>query len=272
MKKGRFTDEEKEVIKQNYLTMSDQQIAEIIGRDKTAVVNFRRRHGLDKNGKSSVSQDLNTEVARDKFVSALPEESKKKELLAALRAGPTYRTIVRTLDKQEIQFYEDRFLDFMMDPTIETMTATEKDALHRKTIAEIRVHRFLAEEKEYREQGQPQNKAREIKDLNDQIFQCEKSLNVTREQRLKDGQDQSINFTSIVKELQNPRLRQEVGYEAAMFKWMQRAAFNDEMGRTINAGDETLFDLGEDFVDPANAEKFDSDFLGVNKEDSDDEQ
>lgn len=271
MKKGRFTEEEKAVIKQNYLMMSDAQIAEILNRDKTAVINFRRRHGLDKNGKSSVSQGFDKEAAREQFVSALPEEDKKKELLAGLKATAQYRTIVQSLAKTEIQFYEDRFLDFMMDPTIETMTATEKDALHRKTICEIRVHRFLEEEKEYREQGQPQNKAREIKDLNDQIFQCEKSLNVTREQRLKDGQDQSVNFTSIVKELQNPRLKQEVGYEAAMFKWMQRAAFNDELGNTIEAGDETPYDLTEDFVNPEDAEKFNSDFLGVDDKDSQDE-
>jgi len=270
MKKGRFTDEEKVFVKQNYLMMSDAQMALILDRDKTAIVNFRRRQGLDKQGKSAIAENFDQESAREQFVSALPEEDKKKELLNGLRATAQYRTIIQSLNKTEAQFYEDRFLDFMMDPTIETMTATEKDALHRKTICEIRVHRFLEEEKEYREQGQPQNKAREIKDLNDQIFQCEKSLNVTREQRLKDGQDQSINFTSIVKELQNPRLKQQIGYEAAMFKWMQRAAFNDEMGRTINAGDETKFDLSEDFVNPEDAEKFNSDFLGLEEEGSDD--
>lgn len=271
MKKGRFTEEEKVFVKQNYLMMSDQQMADTLKRNKTSIVNFRRTNELEKGGKSASAENFDQDSVREQFISALPEEDKKKELLHSLRASSQYRTIIKSLDKSEVQFYEDRFLDFMMDPTIETMTTTEKDALHRKTLAEIRVHRFMEDEKGFRESGNPQNKAREIKDLNDVIFQCEKSLNVTREQRLKDGQDQSINFTSIVKELQDPRLKQEVGYEAAMFKWMQRVAFNEEIGKTIHAGDDSKFDLEEDFLNPDDAKKFDADFLGLKEKDQDDE-
>jgi len=269
VKKGRFTDDEAALVEQNYLIMSDQQMADILGRDKTAIVNFRRRKGLDKKGKASVAEGLDSEKAREGFIASLPEEDKKKELLANLRATSAFINVKKSLETSEIQFYEDRYVEFMMDPTIETMTATEKDALHRKTLAEIRMHRFMEDEKDFRETGQPNNRSREIAECQDAIYKCEKSLNVTREQRLKDGQDQSINFTSIVKELQNPRNRQELGYEAAMFRWMQQAAFNDNINVTIISGDDTPYDLSENFVNPEDSKNFDSDFLGEKRESED---
>lgn len=261
-KKGRFAEDEKTFVKQNYLTMSDQQIAEILDRDKNAIVNFRRRHGLDKQGVATPAKGLNTEKVRDDFVQALPAEDQKKAFLAELRATSSFRTVSLTLTKDEIKFYEDKYIEFMMDPSIETMTVAEKDALHRKTIAEIRMYRFMEEEKVYKETGQPNNRNKEINECQAVIQQCEQSLKVTRQQRLKDGQDQAINFTAIIRELNNPRLRQALGYEAAMLKWMHEASYNDNIGTTISAGDEKKYDLGKNFVNPEDAKDFDSNFLG----------
>jgi hypothetical protein len=270
MKKGRFTEDEKALVKQNYLIMSDRQIADILDRDKSAIVNFRRRHGLEKKGKASVAKNLDAGQAREDFIQALPEESKKIELLANIRASSALGSVKTSLSRSEVQFYEDRYLEFMLDPNIETMTATEKDALHRKTLAEIRMHRFLEDEKVFRDTGQPNNRSREIAECQDAIYKCEKSLNVTREQRLKDGQDQSITFTNIIKELNNPITRQKIGYEAAMLKWMQEASFNEAMGDKISAGNDEVFDLEVNFVDPEDAKRFDSDFL--RKEDDEEQE
>ena len=268
-KKGRFSQDEKAYVKQNYLLMSDQQMADILDRDKTAVVNFRRRNNLDKKGKAVIAVGLNAEKAREDLIGAMPEEDRKKSLLSGLRATSAYVNVKGSLERSEVQFYEDRYVEFMMDPTIETMTATEKDALHRKTLAEVRMHRFLEDEKIFRETGQPNNRSREIAECQDAIYKCEKSLNVTREQRLKDGQDQSINFTSIIRELNNPITRQELGYEAAMFRWMQQVSYNEALGNTIITGDDTKFDLGDNFVNPEDAEDFDADFLGRKKDKED---
>jgi hypothetical protein len=265
-KKGRFSDDEKVYVKQNYLLMSDQQMAEALDRDKNAVINFRRRNKLDKQGKATVAEGFDSSKARDDLISAMPEEDKKKSLLSGLRATSAYLNVKKSLERTEVQFYEDRYVEFMMDPTIETMTATEKDALHRKTLAEIRMHRFLEDEKIFRDTGQPNNRSREISECQDAIYKCEKSLNVTREQRLKDGQDQSINFTSIIRELNNPRVRQELGYEAAMFKWMQEVSYNENLNKTIISGDDEEYDVPRNFVDPSDSEKFNSDFLGKNVE------
>ncbi|MBW2632434.1 MAG: hypothetical protein JRC90_11905, partial [Deltaproteobacteria bacterium] len=182
--------------------------------------------------------------------------------LAGIRATSALQNVKSSLSKEEVQFYEDRYLEFMLDPTIETMTATEKDALHRKTLAEIRMHRFIEDEKTFRDTGQPNNRSREIAECQDAIWKCEKSLNVTREQRLKDGQDQSITFTNIIKELNNPILRQKLGYEAAMLRWMQQVSYNEALGSKIDAGNDEKFDLEKNFLDGDNAEKFSSDFLG----------
>jgi len=261
-KKGKFSDDEKAYVKQNYLIMSDQQMADVLDRDKVAIINFRRRNALDKQGKAAVAKGLDADKAREELISAMPEEDKKKALLSGLRATSAFSSVKSSLEKSEVQFYEDRYVEFMMDPTIETMTATEKDALHRKTLAEIRMHRFLEDENVFRQTGQPNNRSREIAECQDAIYKCEKSLNVTREQRLKDGQDQSINFTSIIKELNNPRVRQELGYEAAMFKWMQEISFNENLNKTIISGDDAEYDVRANFVNPDDADEFNSDFLG----------
>lgn len=262
MKKGRFSEDEKTFVKQNYLLMSDKQMAEILDRDRSAIVNFRRRNSLEKQGRATVAENLDSGQMREEFIQALPEESKKIELLAGIRATSALQNVKPSLSKEEVQFYEDRYLEFMLDPTIETMTATEKDALHRKTLAEIRMHRFIEDEKMFRDTGQPNNRSREIAECQDAIWKCEKSLNVTREQRLKDGQDQSITFTNIIKELNNPILRQKLGYEAAMLKWMQEVSYNESLGSKIDAGNDDSYDLGKNFLNRDDAKKFSDDFLG----------
>lgn len=267
-KKGRFSEDEKIFVRQNYLQMSDSQLAEALNRQTTAIVNFRRRENLTKADKvASVNKQLDVKEKRQSFVSALPEDQKKAAYISEIKASSAFRSIKSAFTKDELAFYQDRYVEFMMDPTIETMTATEKDALHRKTCAEIRQHRFMEDEKIFRESGQPQNRSREIAECAETIWKCEKSLNVTREQRLKDGQDQSINFTAIIKELQDPRLRQKIGYEASMFKFMAEMQYNDRLGDQINAGDDETYDIGKNFTSGEAPDGVTSDFLLQNDDD-----
>ena len=258
-KKGRFSSSEEAFVRQNYLTMSDKQIADALNRDANSILQFRRRKSLDKNGtKVTDSSQLENSIKKKAYISKISDKEKRKMYLDELRATAQYRNAIKSFSDDETHFYEERYLDFMMDPTIETMTSAEKDALHRKTITEIRMHRFMEDEKNFRDSGSNQNRAREIQECQEAIYKCEKSLNATREQRLKDGQDQSINFTKLIKELQDPAKRQEVGYEACMLKYLAERKYEESLGKTIMAGDDSHMDLSKNFLNKSIPEEYEA--------------
>lgn len=250
-KKGRFSKSEEAFIKQNYLSMSDKEIGDALNRDHNSIMQYRKRNSLNKKGvKIKPSFSSENEMKKKSYINNVPEQEKKRIFLEELRSTAQYRTTVKSLTSDEKHFYEERYLDFMMDPTVETMTSSEKDTLHRKTITEIRLLRFLEDEKTLRATpGSNANKSKEIQECQDTIYKCEKSLNVTREQRLKDGQDQSINFTNIIKELQDPNKRTEIGYEAAMLKYRAEKLYKERLNENIIAGDETPPDLDDNFIE-----------------------
>ena len=149
----------------------------------------------------------------------------------------------------------------MMDPTIETMTAMEKDTLHQMLIQEVLVQRFMKEMKDHSDrietllnQGKikphevvPFSRAREIKDAQDIIAKCQASLMVERKQRLKDQSDQSVTFTNLIKELKDPRNRFRLGAEAAMLKVITEQTYNAKLGKNIRSGNARSFDLERNF-------------------------
>ncbi len=264
-KKGRFDKSEEAFIRQNFLSMSDKDLADAINRDRNSIIQYRKRNNLNKQG-SKVTKKSNTDndMKKKAFVNSMSDGEKKRVFLDELRATAQYRTTIKSIDDLEKQFYEERYLEFMMDPTVETMTASEKDTLHRKTISEIRMIRYLEDEKNFRDTGSQASRSREIQECQDTIYKCEKSLNVTREQRLKDNQDQSITFTNIIKELQDPNKRSEIGYEAAMLKYMAELHYEKNIGLTIYAGDDSTVNVDENFVNGKKPEQFTEDFLGRN--------
>ena len=239
-KKGRFSKSEEAFIRQNYLSMTDKDIGETLKREPNS---------LDKKDVKIDKDSTDTVIKKKSYINNMSDDEKRKLFVDELRATAQYRNTIKSPDDDEKVFYEERYLEFMMDPTIETMTASEKDTLHRKTINEIRMLRFMEDEKGFRSTGSNQNRAKEIQECQNTIYQCERSLRVTREQRLKDGQDQSINFTNIIKELQDPNKRTEIGYEAAMLKYRAEELYKKVLNKNIIAGDDTPPDLKENFID-----------------------
>ncbi|MCK5610131.1 hypothetical protein KAR91_50120 [Candidatus Pacearchaeota archaeon] len=279
-KKGTWSDEEKNLLITNYLLLTDEEMAKRLGRTRTSVSKMRTRMKLSKTDEPA--PDIKGQH-RGSYVSALSEGDKRTFLMAEMRRTAQYKQTKGILRTDEMEFYEERYIEFMMDPTIETMTSAEKDTLHRKTLTEIRLHRFLQEEKRAidefadfdgeddddneREERRKYiaNKSREIDSCNQVIKECEKSLNVTREQRLKNSNDQAVNFTTLIKDMQNPALRAEIGYEAAMFRWMARKDANEKTGEHILSGRDEQYSLGKEFKSGVEPEGVSNDFTGEEK-------
>lgn len=280
VKSGDWDESERNFLHANYLLMTDSEIARKLGRTKRAVQKARERLGLMK------TKEVQPEVEdrfRSSYVSNLSDSDKRDFLLAELRRTSQYKKTKAVLSRDELSFYEERYVEFMLDPTIETMTSPEKDTLHRKTLTEIRLFRFMEDERRLREMVEDfddeddddpdardeqeknlkylSDRSRQIQDCQQVIKECEKSLNVTRADRLKNSSDQAINFTSIVKDLQNPTIRKAAGGEAAMFRWMARRHYNDHLGTNVISGRDERYDLDQEFKDGEEPDDLSSEFI-----------
>lgn len=253
---GRFSKEEDETIRTSYGTRSAAEIARDLRRATKSVENRVTKLGLRSPQKKP---NLTKSQHREAYVATLTDDERKEFFGKEVRASSRYRSVIDAFSDHERDYYIEKYVEFMMDPTIETMTAMEKDTLHQMLLAEIQIQRYMREEKQHSDiladwdgQGPPPppfSRAREIKDCQDVIMKCQKSLMVERAQRLKDQSDQSVTFTNLIKEMKDPRNRHTLGNEAAMLKLIAEQTFNSKLGTNIVSGSDRKFDLARNFVD-----------------------
>ncbi len=252
---GRFTEAEETFIRNNHEKMTDKAIGEALNRSEKSVMNKRTNIGLS----TRRNKPKLTKQHRESYIASLDDNDRKKFHEKEIIGSAMYRAIQGSLDAPEQDYYVEKYVGFMLDPTIETMTAMEKDALHQLLISELRIIRHMKEEKAYNKlisnwQGQgkppaPISRAKEIRECQEVILKCQASLNVERKQRLKNQTDQSISFTSMIKELKNPQTRYMFGIEATMLKVVAERTYNVSLGKNIFSGHGTKFDLSNNFRD-----------------------
>jgi hypothetical protein len=263
-KRSLFSKTEKEFIKKNYKNMTDEQLGKAIGRSTKAVSAFRIGKKWLK-GKGAVSKSTYT-PSRYSYLSTLDEDEKEQFFRNELRKSVLYRSIQTILDREHLNLYEQKYVEFMMDPTIETVTAMERDIWHEMTLAQIREINYLKKEKDpwLDENGNERHTsyAREIEKCQEIIRRCQESLNVERRQRLKNSTDQAINFTQVIKELRSAALRRKVGDRAAMLKYIAERHYNDHLGKNIISGAAKKYDLDDMFKGGKEPEGLDGDFTG----------
>ncbi len=250
--RGRFSKDEDQFVKDNYLLMSDEQIASHLHRTAKSITNARVRLGImDKIKQGFIPPSAKEN--RSAYVATLTDKDRAEFIRKELRGTSFYKQAKKCLGKDELEFYEDKIVAFKMDPTIETMTVMEEDALHSMTIQQIRMHRYMVEERiPDKKTKQCFSKSKEIRECEETIQKYQESLNVQRKQRLKNINDQAANFTTIIRELKDPNKRREAGCEAAMLKFMTEKYYNDysDQGnpeRTIFSGREELFNINKLF-------------------------
>lgn len=258
LKRGRFSKQEDDYIRNNVATMNDKQIGAALNRDEKSICNRRTRLGIE----SPRTKPKLTQKHREAYVAQLDDQERKKFFEKEIIASSRYKSIKGALSTEEQRYYVEKYVEFMMDPTIETMTAMEKDTLHQMLVAEIQTQRYLAEEKAHKDLilklingGQITDpgkipafsRSREIKDAQDVIMKCQSSLMVERKQRLKDQSDQSVTFTNLIKELKDPRNRFRLGAEAAMLKVIAEQTYNSRIDKNIFSGSGKKFDVSRNF-------------------------
>lgn len=253
---GRFSKAEDDFIVKNHLSMRDIDIAQALNRNTKSITNRRNKLGIG----TKRNKPKTTEKHRDAYIATLDDEDRKKFFEKEVRGSARFRAVNFSLTIDEQNYYIEKYTDFMMDPTIETMTAMEKDALHQLLLAEMRINRHMAEEKEWLDMikdwdiknGKPPapiSRAKEIRECQEVILKCQASLNVERKQRLKNANDQSITFTNLIKEMKNPQVRHRMGQEATMLKVITEHFYNKKLGKNIFSGKDKSFDMKQNFRD-----------------------
>lgn len=259
-----FSKRERAFIRDNFETMKDDQIARELGRTKSSIKNYRIRRNLIK--PSQGVRPAGPSSSRANFMGNMDDFEKSEHFLKQLRASALYKAFRDACaETKYIRLYEQKFVEFMLDPTVETVTAMERDIWHEMTVAQIRELEYIRKEKvavtRIDKEGNSfdifPDYAREIAECTKTIQKCQDSLNVERKQRLKDGNDTAMNFTEVVKELRSSAVRRKVGDEAAMMKYMTEKHYNDHLGKNIASG---KFDLGLNFKDGKEPEGLDGDF------------
>jgi hypothetical protein len=254
-KTGRFSKSEDDFLVHNHSSMTDKQLAQALGRTVKSVTN--RRDKLDL--KTSRSKPKLTEKHREAYVATLDKTERKKFFEKEVKSSEQYRSIFDALADHEHKYYVEKYVDFMSDPTIETMTAMEKDALHQLILSELRIVRHFREEKAYNDKiedwnpanGKPPtpiSRAKEIRECQEVVIKMQASLMVERKQRLKDQSDQSMTFTNLIKEMKNPQNRARLGAEATMLKVIAEKTYNDKIDTgNIVSGKNEKFDISKNF-------------------------
>jgi len=250
-KRGRSTKEEDAFITANINAMTNRQMADSLKRKTHFVAN--RIKVLELRRESTISEKLSKPSS---FLHTMNDKEKAKYFRTEVTLSATFRALKKSFTDAEQQYYIDKYANFMLDPSIETMTAMEKDALHELIVNQVRINRWMQEEKEDKElvvkqklNRQSISRSREIKEAQELIAKYQKSLNVEREQRLKNQSDQSVTFNNIIRDLKSQKSRIQAGQEAAMLKYIAERSYNHALGTNIISGKDKTFDIGKLFHD-----------------------
>jgi len=267
----KFTSKEEEFVRANYQTMTDRQMACQLGRTKKSIEGFRSKNKLNKFSGAQGRRQKNSAGNKNRraFLATLDDEEKMAFLTRELKRSALYKTFCKSYHSAQeyIKLYEQKYIEFMMDPTIETVTSMERDIWHEMTLAQIREMEYLYKEKEEQfvdDDGRviSKNFAKEIAQCQETIRKCQESLNVERVQRLKSGSDQAVSFTQVIKELRHPDLRRKAGEAAAMLKYIAEKHYNSKLGKNIISGSNEMYNINELFKDGKEPEGLDGNFTG----------
>lgn len=231
----RFSPQDDKFIVENFLSMSDAEMARQLGRNQSSILERRKRLGLYRE-----AMENPIEVKKDR-VERMPENDKRLFYEKECKESVQFMMVEPFLSTEEKSFYCQMYGNFMLDESIVSMTEMERDRLFDMLMNRIEIMRYMKQQ----EDGKT-DRSKEISSCYDNIAKIQESLSVERKQRLKNGGDQAMNFTTIIKELKDPEIRRKAGIEAAQLKFIGEMEYNDLLGKNIISGRDG-YDLSKNF-------------------------
>lgn len=223
-----YTEEEVEFLQENWTSMTDEDIAEELGRSVESVRRKRDELGLKKPG-GRPSKALREEyILQNPTPTNLATLSKEKRIefyKGNFDRNARYPQLLKELNHNELEYYKHKYIDFI--DSVDTITRNEEDMLHHMIMSDILIHRLRAtmkKEQDEWEQGlegarPPQNLLGELERAEQRYMKYHKELNITREQRLKTEKEEKVTISSIVRAYQEKQAREEAGRNAAVLQY-----------------------------------------------------
>jgi hypothetical protein len=247
-----LTPKKEQFIRDNYLKMTDSAIGRVIKAPRTTIAKWRTRLGLSKRGHTTKTHDHEiTKVKKAVNLRRMSDEEKREFYLRQLRSRPRYGLMRGGLTKDELRFYEEKYVEYFSSPDIETITVQEEDDLHEMTMLQVRILRMQKEEYDSRASGNSGSNlidnSKQIKEATELVMKFKTSLDLERKQRLKRQEDSATNFTTLIREINQNHTRMLVGEEATMLKFRTEEAVNMLVEHGLSHGLEKI-KLEDNFI------------------------
>lgn len=228
---------EDEILKNNWETKTDKEIAELVGRDEKAVMRRRKLKGLSKkNGrpKNSTRKEAILKSPTEYSLAQLSKDDRIQFYKTQFENNFRYPYLKRILMEDEINYYKHKYIEFL--DSIDTITLQEEDLVHNMIMTEIQTLRIQEQIKDQLEEWRssedggnppPQYLYKDLSDAEERYIKYQTKLSLTREQRLKNNREEKITITRLVQALQDKKNRAEAGKSAGVFNYFKDKCKDD---------------------------------------------
>jgi hypothetical protein len=234
-KKHHFKAWEDELIKQNWQTMTDVDLADKLNRTTLAISRRRKALGLSKkNGrpKAKTRKKAIFKSPNEYNLATLSKEDRIEFYKTKFDENPRYFQLVRILTPEELEYYRHKYIDFL--DSIDTLSFQEEDLLHSMLMTEMQVIRIQESIREAYDTKDDSESGRMstymFKDLNDaeqRYIKYQEKLNLTREQRLRNTKEQKVSVSTLVRAFLERKNREEAGKTAGILAHYQERCKED---------------------------------------------
>lgn len=215
---GRFKVHEKAFVSDNYLLMTDEEIADKLGRTKEAIMRLRKKMGLSKQGlthEEKIRMAGSTESATEQ----LGTNDKVKAAISDLKNSKFYEWVESELVEDEREVYIREFSDQVAQ--LDGIKPAELYTLHMMLMERIKMHRIavvMAKNARMVKSGGDEamlmNFQKEYDNSSKAFLEIQKSLKLDRERR-KDISKNDLDFIGILKRITDQKNKEAMGVEAS---------------------------------------------------------
>ena len=235
-KKGMFKPFEDEIVKKRWKFSTDKEIAADIGRTERAVALRRKKLGLKKpNGRPADSrvQEAITSNPTEFNLSKLSKEDRTGFYRTQFSKNIRFPQLQQTLLRDEMDYYQSKYIETI--ESMDTCTHQEEDLVHHMIMKEIQILRLQREIKdalEAKREGEDEKGPslylyQELTKAEQQYVTYKEKLTLTREQRLKKGEESKLNIVTIVRAYQEEKNRKNAGRMAGEMAYFTAACKDD---------------------------------------------
>lgn len=237
-KKHHFKTWEDQVIKQKWQTMTDESIANEIGRTADAVARRRKALGFSKrNGRPGKQTRAKAILSNptEYSLALLSKEDRISFYKSQFNKNHRYPFLIKILMDDEVPYYKHKYIEFM--DNVDSITLLEEEILHNMLMTEIHILRIQEQIKEtvqaYRDNDDedkrppPQHLYKDLNEAETRYARYHKDMNITREQRLKTNREEKITITSMVSALQEAQNKHKAGQAAGLMSYFSKKCRDD---------------------------------------------